>query len=328
MGNSSPRRTQLYGILIVLLASALFSSLGVLTNFAYEAGMSPVAFGAWRETLGAITMVILLLCGVGRPQAGERNPFKNMPKSQIRNLCFAAFAFMTYSLAIFYAFVYLTVSLAFLLFYIYPAIVTIISAVTGREMLTRTKLIALICALSGSTLAIIGQMFGEELRINWFGIVLALLAAVGIGVYFLIGKSGYPKLPASYATTIFLIAGAIVFSVIGFLFGEGESMLHPFKDASVWPILIFAGVIAAAIPTMLLLTGIRMIGPSKASIMAIFEPIVGSVLAAVFLHQQLYLIQIIGGVLILGAAYMLQRDPNPLNEHPNQPPIHSSNISS
>ncbi len=308
------RKSPLAGILIVLLAASLFSSLGVLTNVAYENGVSPVAFGAWRETFGAIAIILFLLCRHGNRLKTAKVSLSQIPKREIRNLCIAALAFMTYSLAIFYAFVYLSVALAFLLFYINPAIVTVVSAVTGREALTKSKLIALMFALGGSTLAIVGQMFGESVRFSWLGVGLALLAAVGMSVYVLVGRSGYPNVPTSNAVTIFLIAGAVVFVAIGFTFGEKESLLLPFRDASLWPLLIFAGVIAAAIPTMLLLTGIRMLGPSRASMLQIFEPVVGSVLAAIFLSQQLYLVQIIGGACILFAAYILQRNADPLSD--------------
>jgi len=307
---SDPKKQQLKGILIVLFASALFSSLGTLTNIAYEAGVSPIAFGAWREIFGAITMCILLIFGVGR-QRNQKKVLANIPGWQWRNLIIAAFAFMSYSLAIFYAFVHLTVALAFLLFYIYPAIVTLISAITGREMLNKQKIIALLFALGGSSLAVVGQMFGQDMRFDWLGIGLALFAAVGMSVYFLVGRNGYPSVPASYATTIFLIAAGTVFATIGFVFGEKEAILQPFQDPSLWPILIFSGVFAAALPTMLLLTGIRMIGASKASILAIFEPVMGSVLAAIVLGQSLYFIQIVGGILILAAAYILQRNSDP-----------------
>ncbi|RNB85321.1 DMT family transporter [Brevibacillus nitrificans] len=304
-------KSQLAGILIVLSAAALFSTLGVLTNLAFESGISPVAFAAWRETFGAITMMILLLFGVGRPARAQRIPFSQIPKSELRNLCIGALAFMTYSLAIFYAFVHLTVALAYLLFYINPALVTLISTVTGREVLTKPKLIALLLALGGSTMAIVGQMFGTEVRFDWIGIALALLAAVGMSVYILVGRSGYSSVPASYATTIFLVAGAIAFAIIGFSFGDKDSLLLPFQDGSHWPLLMFAGVIAAAVPTMMLLTGIRMIGATRSSMLQIFEPVVGSVLAAIFLAQQLYFVQIVGGALILIAAYILQRSPEP-----------------
>ncbi|HJF30948.1 MAG TPA: DMT family transporter [Sporosarcina psychrophila] len=310
ISNSDSKKQQLRGILIVLFASALFSSLGTLTNIAYEAGVSPIAFGAWREIFGAITMCILLILGVGR-QRNQKKVLATIPGWQWRNLAIAAFAFMSYSLAIFYAFVHLTVALAFLLFYIYPAIVTVISAITGHEMLNKQKIIALLFALAGSSLAVVGQMFGQDMRFDWLGIGLALFAAVGMSVYFLVGRNGYPSVPASYATTIFLIAAGTVFATIGFAFGEKEAILQPFQDASLWPILIFAGVFAAALPTMLLLTGIRMIGASKASILAIFEPVMGSVLAAIVLGQSLYFIQIVGGILILSAAFILQRNSDP-----------------
>lgn len=322
----------LKGIFIVLGAASLFSTLGVLTNMAFESGISPVAFAAWRETFGAVAMILLLLLGVGRPALAERVPFSQISKTELRNLCIGALAFMTYSLAIFYAFVHLTVALAYLLFYINPAIVTLISTMTGRERLTKSKLFALLLALGGSTLAIMGQMFGEEVRFDWIGIVLALVAAVGMSVYILVGRSGYSSVPSSYATTIFLVAGAVAFAVIGFSFGDKDSLLLPFQDASHWPLLMFAGVIAAAIPTMMLLTGIRMIGASRSSMLQIFEPVVGSVLAAIFLSQALYFIQIVGGALILCAAYILQRSPEPevqatIEEKPAELPVsHSTSV--
>lgn len=308
------RKSPLTGILIVLLAASLFSSLGVLTNVAFENGISPIAFGAWRETFGAIAIIIFMLFGLGKKTRMEKVSLSQIPKRELLNLCIAAIAFMTYSLAIFYAFVYLSVALAFLLFYINPAIVTIVSTVTGRETLTKPKLIALMFALGGSTLAVVGQMFGEGVRFSWLGVSLALLAAVGMSVYVLVGRSGYPSVPTSSAVTLFLVAGAVIFAAIGFTFGEKESLLLPFHDASLWPLLIFAGVIAAAIPTLLLLTGIRMLGASRASMLQIFEPVVGSVLAAIFLSQQLHFIQIVGGACILFAAYILQRNAEPVLE--------------
>lgn len=307
---SNPGKSQLMGIGIVLFASALFSSLGVLTNLAYEAGMSPVAFATWRETIGALAMLVLLLFGVGRPSRAQRISLSQIPGWQWRNLTIAAVAFMSYSLAIFYAFVHLTVSLALLLFYIYPAIVTLISIATRREPFTMPKLIALLLALGGSTMAISGQMSQEgAVRFDTIGILLALGAAIGMSIYFLVGRGGYPSIPSSYATTIFLTAGAVAFALIGIAIGESASLLQPFQAASIWPMLLFAGIGGAAIPTMMLLTGIRMIGASRASILAIFEPISGSVLAAVILGQMLSLVQIVAGALILGAAVILQRSP-------------------
>ncbi|WP_158736058.1 DMT family transporter [Alteribacillus sp. YIM 98480] len=310
----SKKKTLFLGIILMLVAASLFGTLGTLTNFAHQAGLSPVAFAMWRELLGTVSMFILLTLGVGRPPKKERIPITQVPGHQIRNICFAAIAFSAYSLAMFYAFVELTVALALLLFYVFPAIVTVICAITGVEKLNSPKLIALLLALGGGTLAVVGQMFGQTVQISTLGIILALGAAVGMSIFYLIGRNGYPNLPPAHATTFFLAAGTLVFVICGVAFGEKSALLQPFHDSSVWFLLIFAGLVGAAIPTMLMLTGIRLIGASRASTLQIFEPVMGAILAAVFLGQQIYSIQIIGGLLILTAAYILQRKSEPIDK--------------
>lgn len=313
--NHVDRKTLLIGIIIMLIAATLFGSLGTLTNLAVEAGLSPVSFAMWRELLGTISLLILLAFGVGRTSKSERIPLSKIPKSQIRNLFFASLAFSAYSLAMFYAFVELTVALAMLLFYTFPAIVTIICAVTGVEKLSPTRVIALGLSLTGGALAVFGQLFDQNVNISTLGVALALGAAVGMSVFYMIGRSGYQSLPPTYATTFFLAMGTIVFAVFGILFGEGYTLIIPFIESSsyLWFILIFSGLAGAAIPTMLMVTSIRMIGASRAATMQIFEPVVAAILAAIFLGQQIYTIQIIGGILIILSAYMLQRKANDIS---------------
>ncbi|WP_301108438.1 DMT family transporter, partial [Sporosarcina sp.] len=217
-----------------------------------------------------------------------------------------------------YAFVELSVALAMLLFYTFPAIVTILCAITGVERLNSPKMIALILSLIGGALAVFGQLLGQSVQISTLGIILALGAALGMSVFYMIGRSGYQSLHPTYATTFFLAVGTIVFAICGVAFGEGATLIAPFVDSSayVWFILVFAGLAGAAIPTMLMITSIRMIGASRASTMQIFEPVVAAVLAAIFLGQQIYSIQIIGGILIIVAAYILQRKTEELSVEP------------
>jgi drug/metabolite transporter (DMT)-like permease len=59
---------------------------------------------------------------------------------------------------------------------------------------------------------------------------------------------------------------------------------------------------------VLFLTGIRMIGGTRAGILMLVEPLVGVTLAAILLAEGLRPAQIIGGVAILVAAVLLQRE--------------------
>ncbi|MCA1587472.1 MAG: EamA family transporter [Chloroflexi bacterium] len=72
-----------------------------------------------------------------------------------------------------------------------------------------------------------------------------------------------------------------------------------------WPVLV-AGVIGAGIPTVAYITGIRMLGPSRAAILATLEPVVAVALAAWLLAELPTLLQVVGGILILLAAVLLQ----------------------
>ena len=67
------------------------------------------------------------------------------------------------------------------------------------------------------------------------------------------------------------------------------------------------GVAAAAIPSLGFLTGIRLIGGTRAGILMLFEPVVGVALAAWLLSERLAPIQLLGAAMILGAAVLLQR---------------------
>jgi drug/metabolite transporter (DMT)-like permease len=66
-------------------------------------------------------------------------------------------------------------------------------------------------------------------------------------------------------------------------------------------------VFAAAIPSMLFLFGIRLLGGTSAGILMLFEPVVGVLLAAWLLAEGLAPIQVLGGGAILAAAVILQR---------------------
>ena len=55
----------------------------------------------------------------------------------------------------------------------------------------------------------------------------------------------------------------------------------PIEDPTVLPLLVFTGLFAAAaIPSFGFLTGIRLIGGTRAGILMLFEPVVGVALAA------------------------------------------------
>ena len=99
--------------------------------------------------------------------------------------------------------------------------------------------------------------------------------------------------------------------MIGALTGAGVALAYPIRNPSILPLLGFTGLFAAAIPSILFLTGIRLVGGTRAGILMLFEPVTGVALAAILLHEGLTPIQVAGGVAILVAALILQRSARP-----------------
>jgi len=138
------------------------------------------------------------------------------------------------------------------------------------------------------------------------GIVLALAAAASQVVFVTVSRSGYSSVPADAATLVAMSASIVGATVIALLVGQGAQLVAPLRSPDPWPYLLLAGVAAAGISSMLFLTAVRTIGGTRTGILMLFEPVVGVVLAALLLGEPLGAVQLLGGLLVLAGALVLQ----------------------
>jgi drug/metabolite transporter (DMT)-like permease len=297
-------RERLGGTLAVAVAACLFGTLGPASRVAYDAGLSPLAFALWRAALGTLGLlaIIAALTIRGRP----RLRWKALDRRTVGALGAAVFAGLVLNLALFSAFGRMSIALALLGFYTYPALVAIGAVASGEEQLNRGRLVALALALVGVVVVVLGGAGGDSgFELAGFG--LALLAAAMEAVYVLLGRRGFPAVPTAEATLVVLGGTAAGFLLLTLATGSLDVALLPFRSPEAFPVLIWAGVAGASIPTFLFLLGIRSIGPTRAAIIALIEPVAGATLAAVLLAELLGPVQVAGGVLVLAGAALLQR---------------------
>ena len=297
-------RWRLGGTLAVAVAACLFGTLGPASRVAYDAGLSPLAFALWRAALGTLGLlaIIAALTIRGRP----RLRWKALDRRTVGALGAAVFAGLVLNLALFSAFGRMSIALALLGFYTYPALVAIGAVASGEEQLNRGRLVALALALVGVAVVVLGGAGGDSgFELAGFG--LALLAAAMEAVYVLLGRRGFPAVPTAEATLVVLGGTAAGFLLLTLATGSLDVALLPFRSPEAFPVLIWAGVAGASIPTFLFLLGIRSIGPTRAAIIALIEPVAGATLAAVLLAELLGPVQVAGGVLVLAGAALLQR---------------------
>jgi drug/metabolite transporter, DME family len=295
------------GFAIVLVSAALFGMLGPLSRFAYDAGMEPPAFVAWRAMIGFAGLGLFVAWRVRRG-ATRLIRLSDLPSRARLAMLAAALCGTVLNLCMFIAFDRITIALALLGFYTYPAMVAVANVALGRERMDTTRKAALGLASAGMVLVVASQLDpAAGIKLDVIGIGLALGAAVSQTIFVILARDGYPEVPSEQAMTTVLFVSGIGAVLVALVAGGVASLAQPLRTPDVLPLLAFTGLAAAAVPSLGFLTGIRLIGGTRAGILMLFEPVVGVALAAWLLDERLAPIQIVGAIAILGAALLLQR---------------------
>ena len=308
------RRADLGGAGLIVLAAVCFGTLGPLSRFAEDAGVSALTLVTWRAGLGAGVMAIFISA---RIVAGNARPIalRAIPVRDRWFMVAAAVANTMLNFSVFVAFGRISIALALLVFYFYPALVALVSVVWFGERLDTLRWAALAISFAGLVLVLAGADGGIG-EVGALGIGLAFLGGLAQVFYVLAARHGFAHVPGPQAAALTMGGAAALYLVIAAATGALGGLVAPVASVdALWPVLV-AGVIGAGIPTVAYITGIRRLGPSRASILAMLEPVVGVLLAAWLLAERPTLVQLIGGGLILAAAVLLQLRPRgPIADH-------------
>lgn len=194
---------------------------------------------------------------------------------------------------------YIPASLAALFLYTYPLIVTGLSFLVDREKITGKMGVSIGISFIGLIL-ILGTSIGT---MNGFGILLALGAAFVYSVYIMLGNrvlKSTPSLVASAFVAFFSSIGVLIF---GFFTDGLNFSFQPVVWLPILGLVFFSTVIAI----LFFFRGMELIGPAKASVISMMEPVFTVILSTIFLQDRLTSVQLIGGVFVLTGASFVMR---------------------
>ena len=296
-------RPLLLGTLAVVAAASGFGLLGVLSRFSYEAGLAPLPFTAWRGLFGfAIVLVVI----AARRRAGVAlvDP-RSLSRDDRIALILVGLSAIGLNLGMFIGFGVASIPIVLLSFYTYPALVALVAVALGHERLDTLGWTALVLALGGMVLVVAGGASGEVGAIQPAGVLLGL-AAAGCQVLFVtLTRGRYRSVPAEQVQAWQLIVVAAFCGLASIALGADVGV--PLANGRALALVLLTGVVAAGIPSILFLVGIRAIGGTRAGVIMLIEPLVGVSLAAFVLGEALRPIQVAGGTAILAGALLLQR---------------------
>jgi drug/metabolite transporter (DMT)-like permease len=279
------------GFLLVSLSAAGFSAMPIFARLAYHHGVNIFELLTVRFLIAGLVLAAYLQI---KPSV---RPLSLREKGAAAVMGFCGYAVA--SLCFFGALQRIPVPLASILLYAYPVLVTVFAALAGTERFDRNKAAALLLSALGIFL-VFGLSFNTA---NPEGMALALLAALFYSGYVLIGNWALREAPLVAATGLISFSAATGIGLYGLLSGQ---MFFTFGVGG-WTAVAGLAFFSTVVAVLAFLQGVVLIGASRASIISMLEPPLTVIMAAVFLAETLTLVQLLGGLLILLSAVLVNR---------------------
>lgn len=285
---------QTEGLLLIGVAAVGYAIMPILTKFVYvDPAMQPMDVLTWRF-LFATPLVWFALRALRTPSPAEPTPRGTM---LLLGLIFSGVAACA-----FFALDRIPASLYTVLLYTYPAVVALISILTGERLSTRAW-IALGLTLIGVVLTVPLDDIGSA-AFDTFGLGLAFFNGVLYAIYLVISGRALRGRTAVAHASAWVITGALLPMLV----------LVPFSGLNLpsvpgaWAGLIAIAIFSTVMPLFAMLGGTARLGAARASILSTFEPVMTVVLAVLLLPdtERLTLLQVAGGALILFSVILLQ----------------------
>jgi len=270
----------------------------VFGELAFDAGVTSEFLLLIRFAAAALLLGGLLLIRPTLRRHDIDDPRPLWPAVLIA-LGLGAFGYAVQASLYFAALERLDVPLVALVLYTFPVMVTIAAVLLGRERFTAPRVVALVTATAGVSLVLAGA---GGMGFDGLGVVLAFGAAITYTVYILAADTVLHRL-APVVLTALVMSGAAAALAVRALATGGVTVSF---DSSGWLWIGCIVLVSTVLAVLAFFTGLKRTGASTAAILSTFEPVVSTALAALILGELLTPIQLLGAVLVLSAAVIVQ----------------------
>lgn len=269
-----------YGMYI--LSMLIFGTNGILVHHISLASSQIILM---RTLIGGLLLTLIVLLRGGFDRAGIR--------ADLLPLLLGGSVLGLNWVALFEAYRQLNVSLATLIYYVGPILVLLFSPLLFREKLNSRKItsvvfvaVGLVC-ISGSI-----ALRGMSMRGLLTAVVSALFYAAVIIFNKRITHTGGLQTAALELDIAFVIVLIYMMLTVG--------LPHPAVSDIPWIAVI--GLVNTGLAYLLYFSGLQKLPAQSAALISYVDPVSALVFSALFLHETMTPVQILGAVLIIGGA--------------------------
>ena len=294
-------RQQREGLFWMAVAVTSYASFSIFTKLIYaRSDLLPLDVASWRFMLATPLVWLYLWL--------RRRARSTVPMPPRRHLLLLGAIYCMASVLAFFGLRQVSASVYIILFFTYPIIVAVISQFLGTSFLRsrsadtrlrREGWLALMVTSVGVVLVVapnVGSLQTEAVVL--FGMALALANAWVAAIYFVASNRILFRLhdPSELARAVAwtMLATTGIMLVIALFNG----LQFPATVEGALLLLGLAGL-STALPIVALNIGIQRLGAARSAIIAMLEPFLTLVLAAILLSERLGGMQLLGGTVIL-----------------------------
>jgi drug/metabolite transporter (DMT)-like permease len=281
---------QLVGVALTIAGAFGFAANVIVTVLVYRSGSEPVTYIMVRAAGFALVLGIMLLA--------INHPLRLPPTATVKAVLLGVL-FAVQSFTFFNGISLIPVSVAAIIEYTYPIQIAIYMRVVHLERMSWVKIVALFAAFLGVMLAVFKP---SDEAIDPTGVAYIVLGSMLVAAMMLISNRVMGTID-SRRLTLHMTATVAVLYFLLFVVTD----LEP-----VWPQTESGWILLAAAPFVYLggmlafFTGLAMIGPTRASMLANSEPIFILMLAVPILGEVLSPWQLLGAALVIGSIFGMQ----------------------
>ncbi len=280
----------------VILSMTVYGTIGIFVRYI---PLPSAAVSMLRGMIGAPFLFLLLL------MKKSKISWKAIKKNALR-LCLLGAMLGINWIFLFEAYRYTSVATATLCYYLAPIFIVAVSPFVFKEKMTPKKLICIAVALVGMVFVSGAVESGipsiSELKGIILGIGAAVLyAAIVINNKKLHGISGYDRTIAQLiiSSAVLLPYNLIVGSFKGFSF-----------SVMTLGLLLILGIVHTGLSYYLYFGAMDKLNSQSLAILSYIDPAVAIILSACVLREPIGVFDIIGAILILGAAFICEYTPS------------------
>ncbi len=273
---------------MMIISMIVFGTIG---PFVKMIPLSSEEIALYRAVLATLLICTVLLV------TRQKIPFSKI-KKQLPLLILSGVAMGFNWILLFQAYNYTSVSVATLSYYFAPSIVTLVCPILFKERMTKKAWLCFFMSTVGIVLITNLQSDGTG-KNNLIGIAFGLSAAILYSTVILLNK--FIKGVSDLHRTFMQFVSAVVVLVPFVAFSSDFHIMAIMSDKALIYLLI-VGLVHTGITYCMYFSAIKDLSGQETAVLSYIDPLVAVLASVLILKEEITILQIVGGLLILGFA--------------------------